>query len=81
MSSEKFRPTHTLTWKGEQIDVAVTPYMKFKALEGAGKGGLQTPAYTRDEWRADSTADWTTDSQGNWYRGGRHVRPLVLKLS
>ena len=79
--SEKFRPTHTLTWQSEQFDVAVMPHMKFKVLEGAGKGGFQTPAYTRQEWNGAGTASWTTDSRGNWYRSGRKERPLVLKLS
>jgi hypothetical protein len=75
MADEDFVPTHTLAWHDAYLNVAITPSRRFEAKEGDGSGKLLTPAFTSDEWSAQTEAQWAVDEQGIWYFFGERVSP------
>ena len=75
MADESFVPTHTLAWHDAYMNVAITPHLRFEGKEGDGKGKMLTPAFTADEWRAHTAAQWTVDVEGRWYFFGERVNP------
>ena len=75
MADEDFVPTHTLAWYDAYMNVAITPRMRFEATEGDSKGQMLTPAFTCDEWSAQTEAQWAVDDEGRWYFFGERVSP------